>query len=395
MVVKTFGMKTTSRNRGLISRRELTPAGRRLARGCVTGCALLGLVAACGGSSHSREPQGTAGTPPIAGGKNSAGGSNSSGAISGRGGSAMQEAGRPGDINPGAGAGDGDGGAASTPDEEPKLGAACAAPGSLACAGPHQKLTLLCSARGKWDANQTCPSGQFCSTTPGPDLGICKAPDFDCADRQPGDAFCASDATTLMKCDEDGITSIEGQKCQAGCVDGRCTPPRLCPENLVYSCDPGCPGPNTSPSCFEVCPTPASGISPLLELSNLVNGVKFAIALPAVAANAAPCSCAKADGALQGVVFRVPSPPGGSKWRFTYPQTWEFHSDVTPSGETNNYYQGCERPWPTYSSITPGCATVRPEPTAPLIWLSAKGPETEPGTVFVELLRNADAACTP
>lgn len=279
--------------------------------------------------------------------------------------------------------------------EQPQLGAACESPGRLACAGAHQKLTLVCSAGGKWETNQTCPSGQFCSSTLGADVGICKAPEADCAERQPGDAFCASDAYTLMQCDEDGIAPTEVEQCQAGCVDGKCAPARSCPENIVYSCDPGCPGPNTSPSCFQVCPTPARGISPLLELRDVVNGGKYAIALPAVAGDSQPCACAEADGALQGVVFRVPIPPAGSRWKFTYPKTWVFHLDVAPNGEVTDYYKDCQYPWPGYSSITPGCATVSPEPTAPLIWLSANAAVTEPGTVFVELLRNADATCAP
>jgi hypothetical protein len=346
------------------------------------------LLAACGGSSSSTNSTGgSGGTRPTA-----AGGNASSGASAGR--VDTGDAGEPSGANAGSGSSGGDGGARSLPDE-PQLGAACERGGALSCADAHQKLTLVCSAAGKWETNQTCPSGQFCSSTAGPDLGICKAPEADCAARQPGDTFCASDSITLMQCDVDGITAAQAEQCQAGCIEGACAPARPCPANIVYSCDPGCPGPNTNPSCFELCPTPASGISPLLELSDVVHGGTYAIALPAVASDSQPCSCVEADGSLQGVVFRVPNPPSGSRWRFTYPTTWEFHSDITANGETNDYYKSCQHPWPGYSSITPGCATVRPESTTPLIWLSANAPVTEPATVFVELLPNADATCAP
>jgi hypothetical protein len=196
-----------------------------------------------------------------------------------------------------------------------------------------------------------------------------------------------------MQCDDDGIAAAEVEQCPSGCVDGQCAPARPCAENIVYSCDPGCPGPNTSPSCFELCPTPASGISPLLELSDVVDGLKYAIALPIVAANSEPCSCSKANGALQGFAFRVPSPPGGSKWRFTYPKTWELRSLPLAPEEMEGHYKDCVRPWPVYLGPSSGCITVTPDATPTPMLLSAKGPVTEPATVFVELLRDADATC--
>lgn len=352
------------------------------------------LLSACGGSSSSTNSLPSAGAAATAtGGRGETapstglGGNGDSGA--GGGSVHVGDGGEPSVATPGSG---GDGGAPMSLPDDPELGGACQTPGALACAGAHQKLTLVCSAGGKWETNQTCPSGQFCSSTPGADLGICKAPGADCAERQPGDAFCASDAITLMQCDADGLAATQVQRCDARCVEGQCAAALPCPENIVYSCDPACPGPNTSPTCFELCPTPASGTSPLLELSEVVDGVKYAIALPAVAPDS-HCTCVQADGALQGIAFRVPSVPRGSRWRFTYPKTWEFRSTAV-SGESNDYYKACDLSWPFYGS-TPGCATIGQESSPARIWLSANAPVTERAAVFVELLSSADATCAP
>lgn len=357
------------------------------------------VLAACGGSSSASSapsagaaatPAGSGGTPPSAGGGNGKGGT-------GAGSGSVGDGGEPIGATPGRG---GDGGAPMSLPDEAQLGGACESAGALACAGAHQKLTLVCSASGKWEANQTCPSGQFCSSTPGPDLGICRAPEADCAERQPGDFVCASDGITLLQCDEDGIAAAEIEQCQLACVDGTCGQSPPCPENIVYSCDSRCPGPpNTNPSCFDLCPTPArSGASPILGVSNIVPRVKWAIVLPVVAPNSQPCTCVEANGALQGVAFRVPSPleGRGHRWRFTYPKAWEFRSSQdAATAALNDYYQACKLAWPGRLSATPGCATIGPGSADALVWLAANSPVTEPGTVVVELLPDAEATCEP
>jgi hypothetical protein len=396
MAMKALGMNTLSRIRiGILPSRGGWPAGS-IARCGVAGWALVALFAACGGSSKPGDARTTAGSAPEVAGSRAAGGK--AVGSGGGGGGTMTEAGQSGDattIGPHAGAGSGGDGGAPPAALEPTLGSTCDAPGALACAGPHQKLTLVCSAGRKWETNQTCPSGQFCSSTPGPDLGICKDPTADCASHQPGDSFCAADAKTLMRCDRDGIAAEQVEQCGTGCVDGRCAAAHPCPESLIYSCDPGCPGPNTAPSCFNLCPSPAGGMSPLLELPAVPNGVKYVVALPAVATSSQPCSCAQANGALQAVAFRVPNASNGSRWRFSYPKAWEFHDDANPYEEPSDYYKGCNQTWPRHLSGTPGCALVIPSTTAPLIWLSATGPIADPGTLIVELLPNADATCAP
>lgn len=352
------------------------------------------LLAACGGSSSPTKPTPSAGAAGTAAG--GSGGNGNGGA--GAGSVAMGGGGESSGATPGsAGASSGDGGAPMSLPDEPQLGGACESAGALACAGAHQKLTLVCSAGGKWEANQTCPSGQFCSSTPGPDLGICKAPDVDCAERQPGDFVCASDAITLLQCDEDGIAAAEVERCQEACVDGKCGLPPPCPENIVYSCDPRCPGPpNTNPRCFDLCPTPArSGASPILGVSFSVPRIKWAIVLPAVAPNSQPCACVNANGALEGIAFQLQSPTKGNRFKFTYPKAWEFRSSQPAAGEMNNYYQACMLAWPGRLSATPGCATVGPAPDNTLVWLAASAPVAEPGTVVVELLPDAEATCEP
>jgi hypothetical protein len=349
------------------------------------------LFAACGASSSSTNPIPSGGAAAGASGgttPSTAGGGNANSAA----GVGSVDAGDGGEPTGPTGGSGGDGGAPMSFPDKPQLGGACQSPGALACAGAHQKLSLICSAGRKWEANQTCPSGQFCSSAPGPDLGICKVPDAYCAEREPGDFVCASDAITRLQCDEDGIAAAEVEQCQPACVDGKCGLPPPCPEHIVYSCDPRCPGPR----CFDLCPTPASsGASPILGVSASVPGIKWTILLPAVAPNSQPCTCVNANGALEGIAFQVPSPKNGFRWRFTYPKGWEFRSSQPAAGETNNYYQACTLAWPGRLSATPGCATLGPASAHASVWLAANGPVTEPGTMVVELLPDAEATCEP
>lgn len=306
----------------------------------------------------------------------------------------MSAAGQSGSPAPNAGAG-GEGGADSS-DEESKLGTQCDAPGALACAGAHQKVTLICSGDGKWEAHQTCSSGQFCSSTSGPDLGLCKAPRSDCVAREPGETFCAADAKTLMQCDLDGISGTQVENCDARCIDGMCAAAPPCPDNIVYSCDPSCPGPNTSPSCFNLCPAAASGISPLLDVSDEINGTRYAVALPAVPADSQPCSCVDAKGALKAVAFRIPSPSVGYRWKVTYPPSWTLHY-YGDTEEEKDDYKKCQLPWPFMTSATSGCTLMygSAAPAKTQVWLSATAAVAEPGAVLIELLPQADAKCAP
>jgi hypothetical protein len=147
------------------------------------------------------------------------------------------------------------------------LGGTCTAPGTLACAGCHQKLTLVCGDSGSWVVNQTCGVGEFCETTPGANAGICvnepscgdaikngSETDMDCGGPTCPPCWpyrtclvstdCAFEMCTNGVCDnpcEDGVTDHTetdvdcggmfcSNKCQAGlgclvgsdCVSGTC-----------------------------------------------------------------------------------------------------------------------------------------------------------------------------
>src|SRR5688500_18993050 len=87
-----------------------------------------------------------------------------------------------------------------------ELGAACAPRGSLACAGRHQKLTLLCGASGVWEANGTCEPGEFCQAGAGVDQGTCLPEVEECRGEAPGAQVCLGDAR--RECGPDGVDSV-------------------------------------------------------------------------------------------------------------------------------------------------------------------------------------------
>jgi hypothetical protein len=125
-----------------------------------------------GGNDGGVSTGGTGGTVTAGGAGSGTGGSGGMGGSSGGGGVA------------GSGGSTGVGGtqdAAHIPDAADggpsgtveTLGGPCSPPGTLACAGSHQKLTLVCGSSGTWVVNQTCGVGEFCETTPGANAGIC------------------------------------------------------------------------------------------------------------------------------------------------------------------------------------------------------------------------------
>jgi hypothetical protein len=376
-----------------------SPLRQRLTLWCLAGSALTTLFAACGGTSATNKDGvtagaagDTAGTSSKAGTSTNLGGTESNGSSGSAAGGKPSGGGKAGDNSvpeaghPGSSAGSGsagDGGASSAPDT-PQLGASCASPGALACAGAHQKLTLVCSADGEWATNQTCPSGQFCSSTPGPDLGVCKAPVADCAARAPSDKFCASDAKTLMQCDVDGLAAMQVQACEARCVDGACAAALPCPENLVYSCDPSCPAPAGTPACFNLCPKAPSGISPLLAIDASASGVKYAVQLPAVTADSAPCTCSELKGATRSVAFQLPA-NASRRWKLTYPPTWTFRFNGSGVEEWVDFYKSCMGPWPSASSNTPGCGFVTGSGDSSIqVWMTTNATSAEAGTLHIE-----------
>jgi hypothetical protein len=175
-------------------------------------------------------------------------------------------------------AGSGGGGTAGTSGEVGVLGESCDPPGRLACAGNHQKLTLLCNQFGLWQQNETCDAGEFCSTMAGADAGICRTPAEDCAARGPDTVFC--DGKSLRQCDADGLASALVEECQNECIDNACSD--RCLENQLMNCSDFCPGAEPPVSCQEICGPGPETTFPATELPVLELGVEYQFWLPAV-----------------------------------------------------------------------------------------------------------------
>lgn len=161
---------------------------------------LLGTVD-CGGSSATSDP-GQSGTTP-AGGSGGTGGSSAT-----MGGSADAGADAAGD------------GGSMTDGSVGELGVACGQPGSLACAGKHQKLTLVCSAQGVWETNGTCGPGEFCQSAAGVDQGICLPEVEECRGEPPGARVCREGE--VRECGVDAVDSLPIESCTYGCMSGMC-----------------------------------------------------------------------------------------------------------------------------------------------------------------------------
>lgn len=125
------------------------------------------------------------------------------------------------------------------------LGTECSSPGALACAGNHQKLTVLCGGDGRWAPNVTCGAGDFCDSTPGENAGTCRPELPECADG-PGTTFCA-DEKYFVTCSADTV-STSTVACDGACRDGVCREASECPvwedydRGVACSLDCGDPG---------------------------------------------------------------------------------------------------------------------------------------------------------
>jgi hypothetical protein len=100
------------------------------------------------------------------------------------------------------------------------LGERCSPRGALACAGNHQKVTLLCSGDDTWQPNQTCGTDQFCDSTPGPNVGTCRPVASGCEDG-PGRTFCSADEKQLVTCGPDAVSATT-TACNGACRDAEC-----------------------------------------------------------------------------------------------------------------------------------------------------------------------------
>jgi hypothetical protein len=182
-----------------------------------------------------------------------AGGADDSGGMSGATAGAGGTSGAAGGSGPGAGFGgvSSEGGAGGGDDGVEELGGPCDSLAALACAGNHQRVTLICGADRRWEVNQTCGGDQVCDTSAGIRRGSCQDRLPECRDFDPGYRFC-QDATTLMECGPDNVTTAVVETCTGACWEAACdNRPNHCPREAFVNCADDC-GDNTD--CSSYCP---------------------------------------------------------------------------------------------------------------------------------------------
>ncbi len=286
---------------------------------------LPSLISGCGGSSETKITQPAAGATSSAGTGGStttSAGGTSAGSPSG--GTAASTGGDAGASAVGGSAGSA--GTAGTPSQVlGTLGTACTSPGALACAGTYQKLTLVCGGDGTWQTNQTCPSGQFCDSTPGPDVGTCASPIPECADKMPGDTMCLDG--DIQACGPDNLTVVIDDDCDFGCVEGACFMPKQPgPDDDACPSDPGSLILNCSDQCTQTtpdCVTAACGETSetLLPVPTPAPGESYVVRTPS--SPGSPCDCPSVAHSFQIVMDRADYPLSVS-----VAQPWLVHSDT-------------------------------------------------------------------
>ena len=283
-----------------------------------------------GGGAASSGIGGTGGTGGTSGGNVStgggdggSGGSSSNGGGSSNGGASATSGGGNGGVGggdrvastgsgaaAGAGAGGGSGGTGGSGGSESTgvigiLGDPCDSPGQLACAGNHQKLTLVCGPDGMWETNQICEASEFCDSTPGSNAGTCSEQHSQCTNRQPGEHFC--EANTEMECGPDTVTVEVYEECSGICVEGTCdNDTNRCPEGNYVDCSGDCT--ESLGVCMD-CPA-------RIALSMPDDGLT--IRLPAYE-DACSFTCGSE---LRGAVFSGRSVPFGQRFRVQSQLPW-------------------------------------------------------------------------
>ena len=366
-------MRAAGRLRG--GTRPRTSRGMNLS----IGSGLL-LAIACGGSSS---PEGTKPIPESGGGTSRGGDAPEPVGMSG----GNSDASEGGTSQSAGGESSGEGGMPTSSTIEPTLGDDCRKPGALACAGHHQKISLICSSDRIWEKNETCAAGQFCDAASGPDLGICKTPEADCAARQPGDLFCTgTNSKDAAKCDADGLVAELVGHCTDRCVDGKCTQ-FACPSNLIDSCNPSCvTEPGGAVGCYDLCKTVDASPPPLLNLQEAEPQTDYSVALPVIAEGTAACTCGGLAPMVAVMAFRLPMAPVGYAWRLTYPVPWKLSTRANSTGAVLDRQALCQRD----SWSTRGCAAFAfagPMPSGDdVIWLGSSTPVPDPSTAVLTLL---------
>ncbi len=181
----------------------------------------------------------------------------------------------------------------------------CSAPGALACAGNHQRLTLVCVG-GKWQVNETCPENYACDSTPGFDQGTCKERLPECAEHEPGYEFC-SGPTTVTVCGPDNVTLLEEQ-CPWSCVDGECND---CPAGDYINCGTQC----RERDCLETSCVLSTGTYLVAPATRIIRTSSFNDACPA-----------ECNAQVHGIHINLKSDPT-TKVKVTVPSPWRISNE--------------------------------------------------------------------
>lgn len=196
--------------------------------------------AASGGTGGSGESGGTTSTASGAGGVDTT----SAGGLGGTSGSGGATGGSASGGASSSGGSSGGGGTAGSGGTGPTgvigvLGEPCDSPGQLACAGNHQKLTVVCGGDGEWEVNETCGATEFCDSAEGVATGLCVEPTEACVNRVPGELFC--EQPSVVACDVDGLRTRVVEECMTPCSEGACEEfGAPCPTEEFVNCSRQC-----------------------------------------------------------------------------------------------------------------------------------------------------------
>jgi hypothetical protein len=190
-------------------------------------CATLIVVAVGCGSSADAGANGVGGSTAGVGGSSAVGGTAAAGGNAGSGGTTVAEG---------------------------TVGQHCSTPGTQACNGLNQKVTLICDASNTWQVNQTCDGAtQVCDPRPGSTQGTCQEQDALCATAPPGQQVCSNYAEWI--CDAWAMKATKVRDCPIGaCFDGTCADASGCLTfDPFLSCTDDCPSIDTASPPHDTC----------------------------------------------------------------------------------------------------------------------------------------------
>ncbi len=259
------------------------------------------------------------------GGSGGKGGTAGVGGSGGQGGSSgQQQAGTGGQSGS---AGNGASGVVGT------LGKDCSPPGKLACAGNHQKLTVLCGGDNTWQPNDTCGTDEYCDSAPGPNVGTCQPVAAGCEDG-PGTTFCDDqDPAELVTCSADAVATTT-EPCVVGmCRGSICQEPPECPVWSDYdrsaSCAPECTG-----AVYECTSSASSCAGDYIGMSLLADHKAV------IRTMWAEDTCRVCDGTPAAILDVSITPVNaGRALRVTVPPPWKVQANVSLSCDTA--VEGC------------------------------------------------------